>query len=110
MLFRSLTLQTLDQIGVDCSQHQQRDRALEIARAQFTSGQYAARQQTYVDAAIDRFLASIYPSTVPILSLEGTGGQSDDRRVVDRAEGSWPAALDRLGSGWVPVGGPPPLE
>ena len=29
-------------------------RALEIARAQFTSGQYAARQQTYVDAAIDR--------------------------------------------------------
>lgn len=29
-------------------------RALEIARAQFTSGQFAARQQTYVDAAIDR--------------------------------------------------------
>ena len=37
-----------------------------------------------------------------------TGG--DDGRVVDRAEGSWPATLDRLGSGWVPIGGPPPLE
>lgn len=29
-------------------------RALEIARAQFASGQYATRQQSYVDAAVDR--------------------------------------------------------
>lgn len=29
-------------------------RALEIAREQFASGQYAARQQSYVNAAIDR--------------------------------------------------------
>ena len=86
-----------------------RDNVAECAATLADSG-LADQSQTTLEWAIDRFLASIYPSTVPILSLEGTGGQSDDRRVVDRAEGSWPAALDRLGSGWVPVGGPPPLE
>ena len=86
-----------------------RDSAAECAATLADSG-LADQSQTTLEWAIDRFLASIYPSAVPILSLEGMSGTSDDKRVIDRAEGSWPASIDRLGSDWVAADGPPPLE
>lgn len=59
--------------------------------------------------AIQHFLDSVFPAINPIFSLAPSEG-NDDSSVLARAEGNWPAALDRIGADWQHTSEPMPLE